>query len=176
MQRTVHFVRLFPYILHHVNFAALRPIYCRNIVAHHPERRPHSLPRWNFNARFESSIRLRKKPQRFQPRGGVLPRDPIRSCVRFFLRRNDKASALDLGVCSAIRVAFQFVIPPTAATEVISPFACIRRRAIGTVEFVAPGKCPTAGRGNRRWDHDAATAATERKNRKGQNEKNREET
>ncbi len=122
MQGSVNGARLLPDIFHDVDFAALRPAIVSDIVAEHPEGRPHSLPRGNLDSRFEAAIGLAEKPLGFQTRGGVIPRYAIGAGVGFFLCGDHEIAALDLRVLCAIGVILEFVVAPAVTADVVGPF------------------------------------------------------
>src|SRR5258706_16116567 len=150
MQRSMNDARFAPDIFHDVDLAALRPSVRRNVVAKHPECRPHALPRRNLDARFETSVSLRKKVLRFQTRRGVIARNSIRPSKCFFLRGDHEAAALDLRIHGTIGVSLELLIAPTAAAKIVSPFGSIGSGAIRAIKFVAPTEHKTCGRRNRR--------------------------
>src|SRR5260370_7816331 len=96
MQGSVNGARLLPDIFHDVDFAALRPAIVSDIVAEHPEGRPHSLPRGNLDSRFDAAIGLAEKPLGFQTRRGVIPRYALRAGLGFFLPVHHELSAPSL--------------------------------------------------------------------------------
>jgi hypothetical protein len=52
--------RLLADIFHDVDLATRRPLLLVDVVAQHPERRPHSLSARNLDSGFEAAIGLRK--------------------------------------------------------------------------------------------------------------------
>ena len=146
MQRTVHHSRFLADIFHDVYFAALRPAVRGDVLSQHPERGPHSLPSGNLDPRFKAAVGLREEALRFQASRSIVTGNSICASERFFLRGYDEIAALKLCVDGAIRVRFELLIAPAAASEVISPLCGVGSRTVCAVKFVAPGKCVT-GRG-----------------------------
>ena len=66
VERSVDGARFLADIFHDVDFAALGPADGSDVVAKHPEGRPHSLPRRNFDTRLEAAIGLAEKALRFE--------------------------------------------------------------------------------------------------------------
>src|SRR5260370_5644816 len=113
MQGCVKGARLLPDILKDADFAALRPAIVSDIVAEHPEGRPHSLPRGNLDSRFEAAIGLAEKPLGFQTRGAVIPRYAIGAGVGFFLCGDHEIADLGLRVLCTTGVRFESVFVPS---------------------------------------------------------------
>src|ERR1700694_1046139 len=170
MQRAVNRARFFANVLHDVDFAALGPTDGTNVIPKHRESGPHSLPRWNFDARFETSIDLAEQILRLQASGRVIARDAVFGIgVRVFLRGYDEVAALELRVLRAIGIGLEFVVPPAVTTEVVCPFCGIRRGTIRPADLMAPDE--GVARGRRRLERSASAAAERRKR---QNEKKRD--
>ena len=56
----MHFVRFLSDVFHDVDLAAARPVDGADVVAEHPEGRPHSLSPGNLDSGLEASILLLK--------------------------------------------------------------------------------------------------------------------
>src|SRR5205085_7616197 len=72
VHRAVDYRRLAPDVLHDVYLAAVGPARRLDVVAEHPEGRPHPLPVRNTDARLEAAVRLLELTLRLEARGGVL--------------------------------------------------------------------------------------------------------
>ena len=130
--------RLFPDVFHDVDFAALGPAGGRDVVAQHPESRPHSLPCGDFDAGFEAAVGLGEQALGLETRRGVLARDVVRSCVLFLAGGDYQISVFDARVFSAIGVPLEFLIAPATAAEVVGPLFGVGERTVGAVELVVP--------------------------------------
>src|SRR5262245_54631250 len=60
--------RFAAYVFHDVDFAAVGPVHAIDVVSHHPEGGPNSLPAWNFYAGFKSAVSLREEALRLEAR------------------------------------------------------------------------------------------------------------
>src|SRR5215471_1118611 len=120
----MHHSRLAADVLHDVDFSALRPSDRVDVLAEHPECRPHPLPGGNLDARLESAVGLREESLCFQTRGSVISRCSVCSRESLFLRSDGKVAALDLRVHRAVSVRLEFLIAPTvfANAQIVSPF------------------------------------------------------
>src|SRR5260221_4898729 len=130
--------RLLADIFHDVDLAALRPANGINIFSQHPERRPHSLPRGQLDARLESPVRLREQTLRLQSRRRVVEFLAVRPGVRLPPRRDYQLPILNPRILRAIRVVLQLMIPPPAPANVVCPLRRIRQRAVLPIKLIAP--------------------------------------
>jgi len=125
-------------VLHDVDFAAAGPAGLFDVVAQHPERRPNALSARNFDARFESSIGLRKFAQGLQARGSVVSGDAVSSGIFLLQYFDDQVSILLVGVVESLRVVLKLVVAPASAAGFGDPFGGVDRGAVRAVELVAP--------------------------------------
>jgi hypothetical protein len=125
-------------VFHDVDFAALRPARCRDVLAEHPERGPHALAFRNFYAGFDAAVSLNEETLRFEACGSVVACYAVGAGEGFFLRGDYEISFFDAGIFFAIRVGLEFLVAPAFAAEVVGPFFGIGGGAVRTVEFVGP--------------------------------------
>ncbi len=109
------------------------------VLAQHPERGPHSLPFWDFDARLDAAVGLGEEALCFEAGGSVVARYAVSPRIGFFLRGDNEISFFDVGVFGAVGVGLEFVIAPALAAKVVGPFGGIGRGAVRTGEFIAPG-------------------------------------
>src|SRR6202030_4199710 len=107
-----------------------------------PKRGPHALSFGDADPRFEFSIFLREKFRRLQPRRCVFAGYAIRPREFFLPGLDHQIALLHARVRSPRGVVFQFVVSPAATASFHGPFLRVRRRSVGTVEFIAPGQHP----------------------------------
>src|SRR6267142_1286528 len=129
---------LFADVLHGVDLAASWPAGGADVVAEHPEGRPHALSLGDFYARFETAIFLLKQTRGFQSRGSVLPGNALRARVVILDVGDYQVAVLHVCILRAIRIALEFVVTPTVAAGFHSPLGRIRHGAVDDAEFVAP--------------------------------------
>ena len=122
MNGAVDNCRFLPDVFHDVDFAASRPSRLVNIIAQHPECRPHSLSVGNLDARFKAAILLFKLARSLHPRGSVIARDTIRSGISFLQCGDNQRTILNLRVLRAVRIVLKFVVAPTIAAGLQRPF------------------------------------------------------
>src|ERR1051326_579774 len=133
-------------VLHDVDLAAARPTDRGDVVAEHPERRPHTLSAGNANASLEPAVGLGEEPLRLDARRCVAT-DSVPARIgrirRLGNRSDDEMStAIEADVLGTRRIELTLLIPPAAATGLPRPFRSIEGRAGGSVELVAPHECP----------------------------------
>ena len=151
--------RLSADILHDVDFAALGPANGGNVVAQHPESRPHALPRWNLDARFKPAVSLIEKTLRFDPRRSVTVHRAVATSVAWLLTScKDEIPALDLGVLSQVGVTLEFLVAPALSARIVIPFGGIWSGTIGAIELIAPDEGITIARRRRLKSGAAPTA------------------
>src|SRR5450631_3183259 len=149
---------LLPHVLHNVDFATSGPSTSTDIVAQHPERRPHTLTRGNLDACFKASVRLLEVAGGLDPRGGVVAGDAVRPGVGFIEGGDNQTAVLNLRVRRAVGVVLKFIVAPTASASVEGPLGSVGRGTAGVVELITPGERPLRA-GQVRGEGSAGSAA-----------------
>jgi len=105
----------------------------------------------DFDAGFKAAESLCVQPLRLQSSGSVFAGDVVGTFVIFFARSDNEIAILNVSIFRTVCVGFEFVVPPTAAAEIVGPFFWIGSGAVGTVEFVGPNERKIFWRGLRGW-------------------------
>src|ERR1700722_19214038 len=138
VQGAVEFAGFLADVFHNVDFTALGPAYGGDVFSEHPEGGPHALAFGDFDAGFDATVGLGEEALRFQAGGSVVAGDAVGGGVDFLLRGDDEIAFFDVGVFGAVGIGLEFVIAPTFAAQVVSPFGGIGRGTVGRGEFIAP--------------------------------------
>src|SRR5215472_8711670 len=121
MQRAMHHRRLLPYVFHDVDLAARRPSRTFEVVAQHPERRPHALSLGNLDPRFEFPVLLREQSLGPDACRRIVARYTVGAGVVFLERGNHEVPTLDLHILRSRGVVLQLMIAPSASAGLNSP-------------------------------------------------------
>src|SRR5215469_661162 len=114
--------RLFPNVLHDVDFAASGPRHLLNVVAQKPKRWPHALTARQFDPSGKAAISLRKDRARDQPGRRVLAGDSVHARIVLETRFDDHLAPFYAGVHGTILVVLEFAISPAVAANFELPF------------------------------------------------------
>src|SRR5690348_13202356 len=98
MNRSMDRAWLLADVFHDVDFAAARPFDLADVVAKHPECRPHALAFRYFDASLKTSIELGELARCLHAGGCIAPEDALRIAVAFTTRCDDQFSVVDLNV------------------------------------------------------------------------------
>lgn len=118
MQSAVSDRRFLTDIFHDVDLAAVRPASGVDVVTQHPKCRPDPLAVRDLDSRVKPSVGLAELVLSEQSCRTVIAGYVVRPGKGFFERFNYQPAILDIRVCSAARVGFQFVVTPAVAADV----------------------------------------------------------